>query len=88
MKVFQVQNSICQKIDQSLPKLKIKVHHKEDVIIPIVNKIRYFFQLFPWFWGIPREKYLKKDRKDDEIFCNDDWNTGPRVEAVFRATED
>ena len=23
------------------------MHHKEDVIIPIVNKIRYFFQLFP-----------------------------------------
>ena len=45
MRYSRYRISICQKIYQLLPKLKIKVHHKADVILPSVNKIRFFFNL-------------------------------------------
>ena len=45
--ILGVQILICQNTDQSLPKLKIKVQFKAVLSIPIVSKIRYFFQLYP-----------------------------------------
>ena len=66
------------------------MHHKEDVIIPIVNKFRYFFQLFPW-------KNLKLAQSISQIFrgqqCNfslydqkahsDRLGTRPRLESCW-----